>query len=252
MDPEQLYLRHLEVIDRIAESLCRRNGLHGHDAEDFVADVRLKLLENDYAVIRKHRGDSSMTTFLTVVISNLFRDHRIKRWGRWRPSAEARRLGELAIRLETAVYRDGCSFDEASALIEQSSGKPVDRAELRRIMAQLPQRSPRRVESDEGLQEVPAPGHLNGDMLDVETRQDLEVVEAALNKAVQELDAEDQLIIKLHYYEGMTMAEIARGLHLPQKPLYGRLRRLLSTLSDALTEQGISPAYLDSFNSTPP
>ncbi|HEX7121630.1 MAG TPA: sigma-70 family RNA polymerase sigma factor [Gemmatimonadaceae bacterium] len=252
MDPEQLYLRYLEVINRIAESLCRRHGLQGADAEDFVADVRLKLLENDYAVIRKHRGDSSMTTFLTVVISNLFRDHRVKRWGRWRPSAEARRIGELAVQLETAVYRDGCSFDEACARVEQSTGKPVDRAELRRIMAKLPQRTPRRVESDEGLLELPAPGHLNGSMLDVEQRQDLEVVEAALQKAVLQLDEEDQLIIKLHYYEGMTLAEIARGLHLPPKPLYGRLRRLLSTLSDALTEQGISPAHLESFESTPP
>jgi DNA-directed RNA polymerase specialized sigma24 family protein len=78
MDPRALYVEHLEVINRIAESLCRRNGIRGADAEDFVSEVRLKLLQDDYAVLRKFRGTSSTTTFLTVVISNLFRDHRIK------------------------------------------------------------------------------------------------------------------------------------------------------------------------------
>ena len=76
IDPRQWYVEQLDVISRIASSVCRRNGVQGADAEDFVSDVRLKLLQDDYAVLRKYRGASSQTTFLTVVISNLFRDHR--------------------------------------------------------------------------------------------------------------------------------------------------------------------------------
>ena len=106
MDPRQWYVEQLDVINRIASSVCRRNGVQGADAEDFVSDVRLKLLQDDYAVLRKYRGASSQTTFLTVVISNLFRDHRIKHWGKWRPSAEAKRHGEVAVRLEAAMVAE--------------------------------------------------------------------------------------------------------------------------------------------------
>lgn len=47
-------------------------------AEDLESEVRLRLLEDDYAVLRKHRGDSSLVTCLTVVIANMFRDYRIR------------------------------------------------------------------------------------------------------------------------------------------------------------------------------
>ena len=120
IDPRQWYVEQLDVINRIASSICRRNGVQGADAEDFASDVRLKLLQDDYAVLRKYRGASSRTTFLTVVISNLFRDHRIKHWGKWRPSAEAKRHGEVAVRLEAAMYRDELSFEQACRFLAWS------------------------------------------------------------------------------------------------------------------------------------
>src|SRR5438067_273129 len=80
-DPAAVYLEHLERITQIANSLCKRNGVFGADAEDFLSEVRLRLLEDDYGIIRKHRGASSIITFLTVVIGNMFRDYRIKMWG---------------------------------------------------------------------------------------------------------------------------------------------------------------------------
>src|SRR5687768_12032688 len=130
MDPRQVYVEHLDAITRIAESLCRRNGIRDADAEDFVSEVKLKLLQDDCAILRKHRGTCSTTTFLTVVIANLFRDHRIKMWGKWRSSAEARRRGDVAVLLEAAVYRDGQSFDEACATLSRNGQHKVDRAEL--------------------------------------------------------------------------------------------------------------------------
>jgi RNA polymerase sigma factor (sigma-70 family) len=243
-----LYLQYLEVINRIAESLCRRHGLFGADAEDFVADVRLKLLEDDYVVLRKHRGDSSMTTFLTVVISNLFRDHRVKMWGRWRPSAEARRLGAEAISLETAVYRDGLSFEDACRMFEQNSPGAVDRKRLREILGKLPHRERRRIEGDERLEDVPAPEPANGVLFEEEQLREREILESALKRALAGLDAEDEVIIRMHYYEGLSIADIARGLHIPQKPLYGRIKRLLGALSTSLAQEGIGPETLEALN----
>ena len=249
VEPSVLYLQHLEAINRIAASLCKRNGVFGADAEDFASEVRLRLLEDDYAVIRKHRGDSSMTTFLTVVIANLFRDYRIKMWGKWRPSAEARRLGDAAVLLETAMYRDGCSFDEACRLLEQSGRANVDRTELRKITEKLPVRTTRRIEGEETLSEVAASAQTDGGLLDAERREQLVALHGALARTIATLDAEDQLIIRLRFYEGFSVADVARGLRLPQKPLYPRISRLLQTLSSALTRKGIGPESLEFFES---
>lgn len=250
MDPRQLYLDHLDTIDRIAESLCRRNGIQGADAEDFASDVKLKLLQNDHAVLRKYRGASSPTTFLTVVIANLFRDYRVKAWGKWRPSAEAKRRGPIAVLLETAIYRDNQSFEDACAAILQNGRVNTTRAELRKILSELPHRSPRRVEDPNIVDDLPATNKADDPVLDLERDARLRAANDAVNRAVASLDPEDRLIIRMHFFEGLSIAEVARGLQLEQKPLYPRLKRLLERLSAALAAEGIGAEYVEWLNSS--
>ena len=237
--PAAVYLQHLQAIDRIAGSLCRRHGIRGADAEDFASEVRLRLLEDDYAVIRKHRGDSSMTTFLTVVIANLLRDYRVKMWGKWRPSAEAKRLGQTAVVLETVMYRDGFSFEEACAFVERDGRLVVDRAQLREMAKKLPVRSPRRIEGEEALADIAALSQSDGRVLEAERAEKHTAAQSVMNRWLATLASEDQLIIKLRFYEGLSVADVARALSLPQKPLYTRVARLLEGLSVALKSEGI-------------
>jgi len=246
MDPSALYLEHLDRINRIAEALCTRHGVRGADAEDFTSEVRLRLLQDDYAVLRKYRGASSMPTFLTVVIGNLFRDYRIKRWGKWRPSAEAKRRGEAAVLLETAVYRDGRSFDDACRLLQgKGNGRvDVDPAELRRIMAELPRRIRVRQDDDASLDSVATTEETDDLVLENERRDRLLAAESALRRALTRLDPEDRLIITMHFFEGISIADIARALGLPAKPLYPRIKRLLDALAGQLVSEGIGPDYL--------
>ena len=248
IDPRQWYVEQLDVINRIASSVCRRNGVQGADAEDFVSDVRLKLLQDDYAVLRKYRGASSQTTFLTVVISNLFRDHRIKHWGKWRPSAEAKRHGEAAVRLEAAIYRDGQSFEQACGFLAQDSRLKVDRTELRRLLASLPYRSPKRVENGASVDDVVSSDSADGRVLDHERESRLQAAKAALGRAVARLAAEDALIVRLHFFEGFSIADVAREVGIPQKPLYVRMKRLLESLHKDLGSQGIGPDDCDWLN----
>jgi RNA polymerase sigma factor for flagellar operon FliA len=253
MEPRQVYVDNLDVINRIAESLCRRNGLCGADAEDFVSDVRLKLLQDDYAVLRKYRGASSLTTFLTVVISNLFRDYRIRMWGRWRPSAEAKRRGETAVFLEAAIYRDGQSFEQACNTLTQDGRLTVDRAELRKLLADLPHRGPRRPNADDDadVEDLPAIESADDQVLDHERDDRVEAAKAALRRAVDRLGHEDRVIVKLHFFEAMSVADVARAVGVPQKPLYTRLKRLLTSLSQDLSSQGIGPEYREWLDSDP-
>ena len=247
MDASRVYLEHLEAINQISKSLCKRHGVFGADAEDFASEVRLKLLEDDYAVIRKHRGDSTVNTFLTVVIGNLFRDYRIKMWGKWRPSAEARRSGDTAVLLETAMYRDGRTFEDACTWLENSGRVRVERKELRLILDKLPRRTPRRMEDSDQLEDVPSVELTNGALLAAERRQKLDMFHRAVARILATLESEDQLIIRLRFYEGFSIADVARALGIPQKPLYPRINRLLQTLSNALISEGIGRDVLDFF-----
>ena len=44
--------------------------------------MKLKLIENDYAILAKFQGKAKLSTYLTTVIHNMFRDYRIQKWGR--------------------------------------------------------------------------------------------------------------------------------------------------------------------------
>lgn len=252
MDPRQVYADHIGVIERIAESLCRRNGIHGADAEDFASEVKLKLLQDDYAVLRKHRGTCSVQTFLTVVIANLFRDHRIKMWGKWRSSAEAKRRGETAVLLEAAIYRDGQTFDEACNTLSRNGRVKADRAELRKILHEIPHRLPRRVDNGARVDDLPAPSRADDGVINRERDERLQAAKDALSRAVAQLEPEDRVIIRMHYFDGLSVADVARGLGIEQKRLYPRLKKLLEELCARLKGDGIGAEYLEWLNSPPP
>jgi RNA polymerase sigma factor for flagellar operon FliA len=232
-DPASTFLASLPTIDRVTAILGRRNGLSETDIEDFTSWARARLIQNDYAVLRKFGGRSSLDTYLSVVLANLFKDFRNSRWGRWRPSAMARRLGPLAVRFETLVYRDGQPFREAMEVLK--SGGNAE-AELRSIAGQLPSRVRiREVAFDTAVEAVPARDHSGGD-------DDSQTTDQAVQSALAELPAEDQVIVRMRFWDDFSVADIARALHLDQKPLYRRLEAIQSQLGALLATRGIDRA----------
>ena len=228
---------HLPLIERLLASVCRRNGFPPDESEEFASWAKLRLIDDDYAVFRKFRGESSLPTYLTTVIANLFRDYRIHRWGKWRPSAEARRLGETAVALETLIARDGRSVEEAVTIVagrDESKG----RAELRELAARLPQRARRRFEGEESLAELPAPGRSDDGVIDAERRALAKRAESEFVRAVSELEAEERLVLKLRFADGMAIVDIAALLRVPAKPLYSRIERSLGSLRRSLERSG--------------
>jgi DNA-directed RNA polymerase specialized sigma24 family protein len=54
--------------------------------------------------------------------------------------------------------------------------------------------------------------------------------------------------VRLHYMEAMSVADIARGLALPQKPLYKRLDRVLQRLRRELERAGVTREYVQTLS----
>ena len=68
-------------------------------------------LEDYVAAGEQLKGDIGRDDFSGIYFPG--QDWRNARWGKWRPSAEARRQGALATHLERLMRRDGLTFEEA-------------------------------------------------------------------------------------------------------------------------------------------
>jgi DNA-directed RNA polymerase specialized sigma24 family protein len=57
--------------------------------------------------------------------------------------------------------------------------------------------------------------------------------------ALATMSAEDRVILRLRFAEDLSIADIARALGMPQRPLYRRIEGLLATLRRALERKGL-------------
>lgn len=240
MNASGLFAANLGLIDRIIGIVCRRASLFGADAEDFASEAKLALIEENYAILRKYEGRSSLETYLTVVIRRLLADMRTRTKGRWHASSEAERLGPIAVALETLVRRDGRTLDEALTHI-RATDTGVTRGMLEEMLRRLPERTgrPRAVDL-EGIAHAIAGGE-NADAraLAGDLHRLSKVAGNALRELLAELPAEDRVLLRLRYGSEMTIADISRMMRVPQRPLYRRLEWLLARLRGTLTGAGI-------------
>lgn len=250
---EQLYLAQLETIKRLAAYACRRYGFSREEVEDFTQHVLAKIWGDDCAVLRKYQGRSSLSTYLAIVVNSALKDYVNSLWGKWRPSAAANRLGQLAIDLETLLVRDRKRFDEACQTL-RSRGLTATDAELSEIAARLPPRSPRRPDGSyegeagtgggdlhrpaPGGREPVAPESADDGIRLSERQRRWQQAMRALGVAIGALPAEDRVIAKM--LGEFQVVVIAARLGLDQKALYRRKHKILRTLREALERDGFS------------
>jgi len=238
--PEEIFLENLKYIEQVIAQSCRKSNFSPQEAEDFEGHVKLKLIEDDYAVIRKFRGDNGATlqTYLTWVIKRALLDYKDHIWGKYRESAEAKRLGPVAIRLETLMVRDRHSFEEACEILRTNEGIEMSVAELADLRAKLPHRVPPQVVGEDPLQFEPAPGlRPDQQLLENEREAFRRRVYMGLKRALDTLPQNDHLLVKL--WIKFSIADIARIRKVEQKPLYRRMDKILKALRKALERQGV-------------
>jgi RNA polymerase sigma factor (sigma-70 family) len=241
MDARTLLEKNLEIIERLIKFTARRNHLDESEAEDFASTVKLKFIENDYAVIRKFQGRSSFSTYITMVVTNMLHDHRIHEWGKWHASAEAKRLGELAVDLEQLLHRDGRSIDEALPILRGRYPEATPER-LKEIAERLPQRRARRHMVDLSEAEGVAVEESTDEGAMARERQTtLQRLSCAMREILANLGDNDRLLLQLRFDSRMTVAQIARALQIEPKLLYRRMEKLLRDLRAELERAGIDP-----------
>jgi len=240
--PEALFLEHLGWIDRIAARVSRQGGLWDDEGQDFASSVRLSLMENDYAIMRKFRGEATLRTYLASVVTRLFHDYMRERRGRWRPSAAATRMGPVARDLEALVYRDGYRLVEAGERLRTEGRTALSDGQLGRLLGQIPPRATLRPRElpDDGLDA--SAGALRAD--DLLAASDAEAlytrVRRALARAMDRLEPEERTIAQMRFRDGRSVADVARELGVQQKPLFRQVERVRARLRGYLEAEGIS------------
>ena len=240
VDYQRLLLDHLGLIDQIVRTTGRRRHL-STEQEEFAGFVRLRLIEDDYAVLRKFQHRSSMRTYLAAVIERLSLDFCVERWGRWRPSAVADRLGPVAVLLERLVTRDAYTLNEAIEIVQTSHASALSPRELRDIWGQLPARFKTTEVGEEAAAAVQSPQNAESSVENAELQVNVDRLDRTLKSAFDRVPAQDRVLVALRYDQDLSIVEIARLTGSSVPTLHRRLDRTIKDLRRALTASGFDP-----------
>jgi RNA polymerase sigma factor for flagellar operon FliA len=234
----QVFLDNLRLIEEIISSVYHRHAWPAAELEDFAASAKLHLIENDYAALRRFQGRSSLRTYLTRIIHRHLLDGRVASWGKWRPSAAARRQGKLAVQLETLLHRDGQDHEQARLRLQQRFRTAISRDDLEQLAARLPERAPRRPPAVPHQAETAGSESADQGLWRANREHSLRSALAALAAAVAALPAQDRLILTLRFRDAFSVAEVAAELGLQVRPLYRRVQLVLTALRRQLEAEG--------------
>lgn len=208
--------------------------------------MKLALIENDYAILRGYEGRAPLGAFLTVVVQRMLSREWTRLRGRWHPSAEAERGGPAAVMLEKLTVRDGRSLDEAVAIV-RNVDPSLDARSARALAESLPQRSarPRLVPMPEDGHEFVATDTADSRAKESEARRVCAHAARVVRETIATLPLQDRMLIRFHFGAELSIADAARLLGVPQRPLYRRIEALLRQLREALEREGVGAAVVE-------
>lgn len=232
----EAFATHYPLVLRVIRNVARRRRLSADETDELRSLVHLKLVDDDFSVLRKFQGRSSLSTYLTKVIWRVCLDRQSAEWGKWRPSAQARRRGTTALRLERLLHRDGLPFDEACALLRASGGVTETRAELEELRDSFPRRQRIRFHGQDVLDAL-HPSTVPRALASPHEPDDdaYHALRRRLAGALVSLPTNDRQLLRLRYHEGWTIARVASELRLDQKRTYREFERVHRTLRTIIT-----------------
>ncbi len=238
MTPEQLLLESLPFIEKAVGFLARRYHLLPQEEEEFLSRVMVKLVDKDYEVFRSFRGECKLESYLTTVLSRYMQDYANHLWGKWRPSAEAKRLGETAQRLERLLHLKGCTLDEAYEHLKRHYGIQESREQIDDLAAKLPPRVSWKFEGEEELQNLPSASQADELLWGHERHTRKRKILNLLERVRRKLHPEDWFIVRSKA-EGVSLHDIAKSLKIDPTQIYRRRDKALKTLREALEAEGV-------------
>ncbi|MEM6793900.1 MAG: sigma-70 family RNA polymerase sigma factor [Acidobacteriota bacterium] len=224
-------------VQSATHRIARRYGLTRDQRHDLTGAVVLKLLQKDRRALGAD-GAARPGAFFHTVARRALLDQRARSWGRWRPSARARRLGALGVAFDRCVNRDGLAPREAVETLRARAEACPER--LEKMALAIPQR-PRRlfVDAAESLQDHEAPCRADQRVVDAERAAEAGRLAEVLQQLTGEIEPSDLELLRLRFRDGLSVRRIAERRGEPARPLYRKLERLLQQLRRGLEAEGL-------------
>lgn len=183
-------------------------------------------------------GPAKFSTWLRAVVRNLCLDWRRKQFGRRRMFRSIARLSELDQQVFQFVHERGLSESDALSLLTadfphltaESVAEAVERVNKTLSSNQNWLLRQRKTISDSAAFEISEVA-IKDSAPNPETRVIIEEQRRILLRAVNRLETQAKLLIRLRYEEGLTLAQIARLLELGNAQRVDRqIKEILSSL----------------------
>ena len=230
---------HFDLIQSTIRSVAWMGRLQPDERGDFESYTWVKLLDDDARRLGSYLGKCPLPAFLRVVLKRILLDYRTSRWGKWRPSADAKRAGAKAVEAERRVVRDGYPIHAVAG-----PGSCDERRLLRRWHGSslTHARSRVREESlDATIDRLAASGPSPEEILLARARDARSLgVGEALQAAMGALSAEERQLLALRYEKGHAVSHIAASMGRDQKRLYRFYERLCDRLRRDIERRGIA------------
>jgi DNA-directed RNA polymerase specialized sigma24 family protein len=270
-------------VDRLTALARRRfcDDVIADEAFDFALG---ELAAGDWRRLRTFSGRSQPGTFLIAIFRRLLEDFARRRFGRSRPPRWVQLRGEWWMRLYRHLCLERLAPEAVVVQVSQRPGEPRSEADVREAIGTLKARIPDcgQQVSEVSLELAPeAAGPVDGGNPEPEAAPDREVLsqillavayllgapDAPVEPSVSELargaelsgrlasnldgfarslafDAEDRLMLRLLYHDGLGFAAAGRRIGLPEHRVRRRHEAALARIRRALEAAGISTATL--------
>lgn len=106
----------MHVINHTAQ--CRSILLPTHEREDLASEVILTIVEDDFAVLRRFRGNSSLATYLTVIARRVV----VRKLVENRSSTPLGQVAESSLAQESTIEQRITNQEEVERLLAQLEG----------------------------------------------------------------------------------------------------------------------------------
>jgi RNA polymerase sigma factor (sigma-70 family) len=264
-DWKEKTLAYWETINRMA---ARRYG-EGVLAEEAALAVIEGLQADDWHRVRAFNEQASFTTFVRSLIARLLEDFARKRFGRVRPPLWVKTFGGIWEKLFTALCLERLPVSEAVEVVLQRqtvAGKSEIEDAAYQLLGRIPDCGHHQglevaYDEQECAEGNCAGGNHAESVADraFEEQQKAELLMAIfqlilgeeefvvsdpllqkLNRLQIRLSAEERLLLKLFYQDGLDVAKAGEMLGMSRFQVHGKKRRLMARLKNELERTGLA------------
>lgn len=250
VDPSSGYASLLDKYTPVILRMIRRFLSDPDEVMETYTAICERLQHNDYQALRRFRVNSELTPWLSVVVANACRDRFRKNRMTSVPNSVISKLSACEKLVFKYYYQDHVPQSEIQELIFGKNGKSCSSEDVASA-----------IEHIDELLSVNKRWHLlaalraNRPMLSLDDLTEMGISPAGylpapdqmgiaendrvgqLNKAIGDLDPEDQLLVLLRFEHGMRAQQIAKVMQFENhKYVYTRLRTIINKLRRDILE----------------